>query len=296
MKARDQITADFKIELSYELGDLGTRLAAPPGRRAFHQALLDLMDEIRLPISPRVEVHKGTLSRPILVRINGTPLPYSPEVASQLWVCTVAPEHKGAVIREVSSTGFPGTWLSAWVQQQSATGSPAWSEAMQFVVRLVGEVARRNAWSLIPKDVTREYLRNIPAGRASTQDLDALTQVLQGLVQATLSLADRAKLAAILDETAYSWISPLERSELLIELMHPHYVQGRGRAAILAQLAPRDNSNGSPSPADVYPEQYGLAVAMYDELGVSVPPVHFVPDETVRERQIVNRYEHTASG
>jgi hypothetical protein len=181
MSDQRKISAELTLELRSGLHATVDRIRLG---RALRDAAREELERLGLPVVPSVHMEVGDGSRAVRVRLNGTLVPYPPDLLARVWQGVAPRELHPAVLDGEGNGGFPDAWLD------ETADAPVLSD---FLVALTIALMRRRPDALLTARARGAYVNQIEALLPETKEHDIRWDViLPPLIRLTGTLADRA--------------------------------------------------------------------------------------------------------
>ena len=244
-------------------------------RSAASGALRTLLRELGLPMAPQVQFRSEPLSNGIALRVRGRELPYPRDSFAQARSSWSASEN---------------TWRD-WVGEHVANGG--WERARDdasvgdaiaaFIGRLVWGIAAWRPDRLFDAEVAAAWLavRKLQCAASLSGNLpdpSRLVEILRPVLALGIAIADAAAILPLLVEAGKD---SNEVAEHLIERLRPRSISLLAHPAYRQELL-----------ADFDDASQRLRDSLFFALGVRVPPIKFVQEETIPPRMLALRIHH----
>ena len=219
-----------------ELADLVDRSRFREMERRIADEISELLVRLGILGGARASVRTGGHSRAVQISVGGALLPYPPSLLTRVWHTAAPYELHGAVLDSASAKkGFKDGWL------RSLPGSPE-AEPIRdafghFLPDLVIAAIREQPACLLSDDRIASRaaaFRLRPSSRRAVDvDFPGLARLL---VSAGISLADRDRVLAAIDEALVVDLPPNDRWEIVAERLRAPRVEIRVHPKCLASL------------------------------------------------------------
>lgn len=183
MSGEPRIHAEFSLELRSALHAMVDRIRLG---RALRDTAREELERLGLPGVPSVHFTVGDGSRAVRVRINGTLVPYPPDLLARVWQGIAPREAQTAALNADGNGGFPDAWLDEAMETADA------SLLADVLVALTVALMRRRPDALLTARAVAAYVREIHASVPETQHHDIRwDSILRPLITLTGTLVDR---------------------------------------------------------------------------------------------------------
>jgi flagellar biosynthesis component FlhA len=244
-------------------------------RAAAVGALRTLVRELGLPVAPQVQFGCEPISTGVALRVRGRDVPY--------------PRDSFAQVRS-SWSKSDNEWRD-WVAEHVANGR--WERARDdaavgdavavFMGRLIGAIAVWRPDRLFDEEVAKAWLavRKIQSAipwNGNLPEPSRLVKILRPVLALGIAIADAATILPILDDAESD---SDELAERLIERLRSDSIFLLANPSYWREL-----------PADFRDEWQRLRDNLFFQLGVRVPPIHFLEKDTMLPRMMALRIHH----
>ena len=244
-------------------------------RAAAAGVLRTLLRETGLPMAPQVQFRCEPLSNGIALRVRGRDLPYPRDLFARVrssWSASHQSWHDW-VGEHVANGGWERARDDATVREAIAA----------FIGRLVWGIATWRPERLLDTEVANAWLavRKIQTAASSTStfpDPARLGEILRPVLALGIAIADAATILPLLVDAGKD---SEELAELLIE---------RLRSRSISLLAHPDYRQELPANFDEVSQR--LRDSVFSTLGVRVPPINLVADESIPPGMVAVRIHH----
>jgi FHIPEP family len=284
------MSASSAVQVSIQLGPSLHEFKGTPSAaimtRALDSDLTALAKRIGVASEVKVELSRGSTTRPVTVELDERAVSYPPVTMLRAWLSVAPSELHPWYLVEEEGEAYPSTWLDAYVSDD-----PDWGLVAAWLERVVYQAVLERPSLLVGPDQVRACAADI-----SSDEAEAAGLVLP-LLDLGVSVADRAILARELRDGREVGRSLEDTLEAAFSELRTHRLEVHVHPETLSELAPgRDNR----TVGSVYDEGLdSTAAAIFQnmentfflEFGFRLPDTVWVPSPELPRRSVAIRID-----